>query len=119
MKNSNQQPPSAISLPVGLITGNSKPERALSTKKKFFQTIASLDATMSGSHSNSCAGAAYPKAWASTLNEMANDDKNAGKSENWIHITTAKADALVSRISKEQLKSLIHVEVVAAVETAQ
>lgn len=49
---------------------NSESERALRADSASFQTILNLKATMIGPHINTAAGAAEPKASASTSDEM-------------------------------------------------
>lgn len=78
-----------------------------------------IDATMNGRHNNSAASSASPISWANTLHDMAHDDKHVGNSKSRIHTTPAKADSPLIKISRDELRSLIQVEVKSSVKTAQ
>lgn len=64
-----------------LLSGNSKPERALFADSASFRMVLNRNAMTTGLHSNTAAGAADWNLRASTLDETAHDDKPAGMSK--------------------------------------
>lgn len=107
MKNTKQQFRSTRSHPMGTLSGNSEPERAFRAHNASFQTLMNRDAMITGRHTNAALGAADPDTLASTLDEMARNDKPAGISEDRTRKTHMRTDFPFVSLSRVELRSLI------------
>lgn len=70
----------------------------------------SRNAVTTGCHTNAAVGAADSNAWASTLDDMAHNDKPAGNSDKQTRNTSVRTDFLVSMLKWKGLRYLIQVE---------
>lgn len=104
---------------IELISRNSDRKGLLRANNASLQTIMKRGTTMTGRHSNSDADAANPNSCEFTLDEMANDDKHAGNSEDQNHDTSVETNSPIIKTSRVELRPLIQIEVKSAVETAQ
>lgn len=84
---------------MGQFPRNSEPERALCADTASLHMIMNRGATTTDCDLNSGADAEDPNAWASTLDEMALDNKNAGISEDRFRNMSARA---VSSVINEE-----------------
>lgn len=95
------------------------PKRAPRVDSASFQTILNRDATTTGRHTNALTGAAKSNAWASTMFEMAHDDKHTCISEKQTNICRNGTDSSIITISRRKMRRLIQMKVKPAVETLQ
>lgn len=100
---------------MGLISKNIESKGALRADSALFRTIMNRDVMATERHTNAAASAADRNAWASTLNEMARNRKQADFSEDQSRKSFVRTDFPFITLNRKELRSLIQIDVESAV----
>lgn len=118
MEISSQQLWSTMLRFTGLVFGSSGPTQAPFSESMFTWAIKNCGESTTTRPTNPAAAAADSDGWTSTLNEMAHDGKPACVSKDQIHDMFIRTNSFVITTHREELRSLVQVELESVVEAA-
>lgn len=102
-----------------LLGGSSEPEQALRASGASFSRVLKGGTTTADRSTNAATGAEDSSVWKFRLDEMVHGSELSGISGDQSHKTSMRTDFLVIMLRRENLRSLIQIELLSAIEVTQ